>query len=265
MLADPFTTPGDALLEGFAKRWPGAPVVGGMASGHHGSGQATFLTNEGLHDSGCIGVAVGGSVRLDPVVSQGCRPIGKHYVITKAQQNVILALGGKPALAQLRGVFGEVESRDQQLMQTALHVGRVIDERKSAFERGDLLVRNVLGIDTKNEAIAINDFVRPGQTIAVHGARQRGGQRGPLAPARQRVQARPGAGRDAVLVQRARQASSSEAEPTTSTACTRASATSRRRASSPTARSGRWAGIRSGLRVHRRAHRVSFRERKPGA
>jgi small ligand-binding sensory domain FIST len=164
-LADPFTTPGDALLEGFAKRWPGAPVVGGMASGHHGSGQATFLTNEGLHDSGCIGVAIGGSVRLDPVVSQGCRPIGKHYVITKAQQNVILALGGKPALAQLRGVFGEVETRDQQLMQTALHVGRVIDERKSAFERGDLLVRNVLGIDTKNEAIAINDFVRPGQTI----------------------------------------------------------------------------------------------------
>jgi small ligand-binding sensory domain FIST len=165
VLADPFTTPGDALLEGFAKRWPGAPVVGGMASGHQGSGQAVFLTNEGLQDSGCVGVAIGGSVRLDPVVSQGCRPVGKHYVITKAQQNVILALGGKPALAQLRGAFGEVEARDQQLMQTALHVGRVIDERKSSFERRDLLVRNVLGIDPKNEAIAINDFVRPGQTI----------------------------------------------------------------------------------------------------
>lgn len=165
VLADPFTTPGDALLEGFGQRWPGAPVVGGMASGHQASGEAVFLTNDGLHDSGCIGVAIGGSVRLDPVVSQGCRPVGKHYVITKAQQNVILALGGKPALAALRGVFGEVEGRDQQLMQTALHVGRVIDERKSSFERRDLLVRNVLGIDPKNEAIAINDFVRPGQTI----------------------------------------------------------------------------------------------------
>jgi small ligand-binding sensory domain FIST len=165
VLADPFTTPGDALLEGFNQRWPGAPVVGGMASGHQGSGQAVFITNDGLHDSGCVGVSIGGSVRLDPVVSQGCRPIGKHYVITKAQQNVIQMLGGKPALVQLRGVFGEVEPRDQQLMQTALHVGRVIDERKSAFDRGDLLVRNVLGIDPKNEAIAINDFVRPGQTI----------------------------------------------------------------------------------------------------
>jgi small ligand-binding sensory domain FIST len=50
-------------------------------------------------------------------------------------------------------------------MQTALHVGRVVDERKSHFEPGDFLVRNVLGIEPRQEAIAINDFVRAGQTI----------------------------------------------------------------------------------------------------
>jgi small ligand-binding sensory domain FIST len=86
-------------------------------------------------------------------------------VITKAQQNVILSLGGKPALGQLRTVFNAVDPSDRTLMQNALHIGRVVDERKSSFERGDLLVRNLLGIDPRNEALAINDFVRPGQSI----------------------------------------------------------------------------------------------------
>ncbi len=165
VLADPYTTPGDTLLEGFAERFPGAPVVGGMASGSPGAGQAQFITNDGVLDDGCIGVAIGGSVRIDPVVSQGCRPVGRHFVITKAHQNVILGLGGKPALAQLRAIFHEVDARDRELMQSALHVGRVVDERKSAFGRRDFLVRNVLGIDAKNEALAINDFVRAGQTV----------------------------------------------------------------------------------------------------
>ena len=165
VLADPYTTPGDALLDGFAQRWPGAPVIGGMASGTQGPGQALFLTNDGLHDEGVIGVAIGGSVRIDPLVSQGCRAVGRHFIVTKAQQNVILALGGKPALDQLRVVFGEVPARDQQLMQTALHVGRVVDERKSTYGRGDYLVRNVLGFDLENKALAINELVRPGQTV----------------------------------------------------------------------------------------------------
>ena len=165
VLADPYTTPGDALLEGFAQRFPGAPVIGGMASGTQGPGQAQFLTNDGIHEEGVVGVAIGGSIRIDPLVSQGCRPVGRHFIVTKAEQNVILQLGGKPTLDQLRAVFADVNQRDRHLMQTALHVGRVVDERKSTFGRGDLIVRNVLGFDMENKALAINDMMRAGQTI----------------------------------------------------------------------------------------------------
>lgn len=165
LLVDPYTTPADDLLDGFRERYPGAPVVGGMASGSSGPGEAKLLTNDGVLDEGAIGVAIGGSVRLDTVVSQGCRPVGHHFVITKAERNFILGLGGKPALAQLQGMLADVDVDDRHLMQSALHVGRVVDERKSHFERGDFLVRNVLGIEPKQQAIAINDFVRAGQTI----------------------------------------------------------------------------------------------------
>ncbi len=165
LLVDPYTTPADDLLAILDERHPGAPVLGGMASGATGPGDALLMTTEGLHDSGSIGIAVGGSVRLAPVVSQGCRPIGHHFVITAADRNVIKTLGGKPALSQLRSLVDQVTQEDRELMQRALHVGRVVDERKSTYEQGDFLVRNVLGINPDNESIAISDFVRAGQTI----------------------------------------------------------------------------------------------------
>jgi len=165
VLADPHSTPLDTLLEGFAKRFPGAPVIGGIASGAPGPGQALLLTADGVQDEGCLGLAIGGGVRVDPVVSHGCRPIGKHFVITSATRNIIGTLGGKPALEQLHSVFHEAGARDQGLMQKALHIGRVVDERKSSFDRRDFLVRDVLDIDRDKGTLTLNDFIRPGQSV----------------------------------------------------------------------------------------------------
>ncbi len=165
LLADPYTTPPDDLLRGFDERYPGRAVLGGMASGSNGPGEANLVSREGVHDEGTLALAISGSVRLDPVVSQGCRPVGSHLVVTKADRNAILALGGKPALAALERVANEVEPAERELMRRALHVGRVVDERKSKFEQGDFLVRNVLGVDPEKQALFIGDWVRAGQTI----------------------------------------------------------------------------------------------------
>ena len=94
ILADPYTTPPDDLLRGFDERYPGRAVLGGMASGSSGPGEANLISRDGVHDEGTLAVAVSGSVRVDPVVSQGCRPVGSHLVVTKADRNAILALGG---------------------------------------------------------------------------------------------------------------------------------------------------------------------------
>jgi small ligand-binding sensory domain FIST len=102
------------------------------------------------------------------VVSQGCRPIGKPLVVTKAERNIIHELGGKPALVQLREIFDALPTREQRLVQTALHVGRVVSEYQERFEQGDFLVRNVIGIDSSSGAVAIGDYIRPGQTVQFH-------------------------------------------------------------------------------------------------
>ena len=88
-----------------------------------------------------------GELGLRWVVSQGCRPIGRPLVVTKAQENVILELGGKTPLEQLRELWPTLSERDQQLFQRGLHIGRVLDEYRDEFRRGDFLIRNVLGIE----------------------------------------------------------------------------------------------------------------------
>jgi small ligand-binding sensory domain FIST len=143
-------------------------MIGGLASGGAYPGANRLWLDDAVIDEGAVGVVVQGDVRVHALVSQGCRPIGKHFVITKGQTNVIEQLGGRPALEVLQGVLEGLSERDRALFQRALHIGRVIDEYRSDFRRGDFLVRSVMGVDRANGSIAINDYVRRGQTIQFH-------------------------------------------------------------------------------------------------
>jgi small ligand-binding sensory domain FIST len=147
---------------------PGIPVLGGVASGGAGPGDNRVFLDDRSYESGAVAVLLHGGVRIRSVVSQGCRPIGRRFVITKAERQVIAELGGKPALAQLNEVYAELSPEEQQLVQQGLHVGRVLNEQQEDFGRGDFLVRNCLGADRASGAIAIGDYVRIGQTVQFH-------------------------------------------------------------------------------------------------
>jgi small ligand-binding sensory domain FIST len=118
-----------------------------------------------VHRDGAVAVMLHGGVSLRTVVSQGCRPIGRHFVITKAERNVIYELGGRPALLQLKEIFDDLPTREQQLVQHGLHVGRVVNEYQDTYAQGDFLIRNVMGIDPDHGSVVIADFVRTGQTV----------------------------------------------------------------------------------------------------
>ncbi len=172
LLGEPFSFPADLLLERLNEDQPGVPVMGGMASGGWTAGQNRLFLNDEVHDnlfdSGAVAIWLHGAIRLRSVVSQGCRPIGRHFVVTKAERNVIFELSGQPALKQLSEIFQTLSPAEQQLARSGLHVGRVINEYQDEFRRGDFLVRNVLGVDSSTGAIAIGDFVRAGQTVQFH-------------------------------------------------------------------------------------------------
>lgn len=166
ILAEPFTTaPAEAFLEDLETRYPGAAAIGGMASGAQEPGANRLLFNTTVLDSGVVGVAVTGAVGIRTIVSQGCRPIGDRFMVTQAEQNVIHELSGKPALDRLREVFALLSPAEQQQAERALHLGIVIDEHKDQFERGDFLIRNLVGVDQKTGSLAVADYMRVGQTV----------------------------------------------------------------------------------------------------
>jgi small ligand-binding sensory domain FIST len=168
LLADPFSFPVDAFVKRMEEERPGLPIVGGMASGGQSPGSNTLAVGSRTYDAGAVGVVIGGAVRIRPVVSQGCRPIGRPFVITKSQENLIVELGGVPALQRLRETYGELGDADRELVRSSLHVGRAASEYRDVFRRGDFLVRNVLGADPDSGVIAVGDLVRTGQTVQFH-------------------------------------------------------------------------------------------------
>ena len=168
VLGDPFSFPTDFFLARVNEDYKGLRVLGGMASGIAGRGDCRLLSNDGIHDGGAVGVLLRGALGLRAVVSQGCRPIGRHMVITKANDDIIFELGGRPPLEQLEELWQSLSPRDQQLFQQGLHIGRVLSEFQGDFQRGDFLVRNVRHLDRQTGALVITDRVRVGQTVQFH-------------------------------------------------------------------------------------------------
>ena len=117
---------------------------------------------------GAVGLVFRGGPRVRSVVSQGCRPIGKNYVVTRAEDNVIHALGGVPPMQRLRELFDTLSDRDAELVRLGLHLGLVMNEYKEIFERGDFLISNVVGADPGSGSIAVGTPVRVGQTVRFH-------------------------------------------------------------------------------------------------
>ncbi len=68
----------------------------------------------------------------------------------------------------LQELWPTLTSQEQHLFQQGLHVGRVLNEYRGEFQRGDFLVRNVLALERETGSLAITDRVRVGQTVQFH-------------------------------------------------------------------------------------------------
>jgi small ligand-binding sensory domain FIST len=169
LLADPYTFAVDELAAQLAVSHPGLRIVGGNASAAIGPGGNRLALDRRVHTAGAVGVLVGPGVDIETVVSQGCRPIGRPYIVTRADRNYILELAGRPALERLVEMSADgMSEADIDLIDNGLHLGQVIDEHKLDYGQGDFLVRTVLGADEANGAIAVDAVMPVGATVQFH-------------------------------------------------------------------------------------------------
>ena len=165
MFLEPFSIDATALVATVAEAYPGAPILGGLSSGGRQAGECRLFINDEIVDHGAVGVALAGNLVLRTVVSQGCRPIGNPFTITRADRNIIFELGGRPPLAVVQEMIAKLPADDQKLAKHAMLLGRVINEYQEDFGRGDFVVRNLIGHDPASGAMAVGDVMRTGQTV----------------------------------------------------------------------------------------------------
>jgi small ligand-binding sensory domain FIST len=162
-LCDPFSFPPEELLSHLESSRPHLPVLGGLASASFAGG-AVLLQDGEVHTDGAVAVRMRGFQVL-PCVSQGAGPVGPEMTITRAEANVIGELAGKPAMERLGEVIAALPEDERQLASAGVLVGLVIDENRPEYDRGDFLVRPIIGADRESGAIAIGEQVRVGQTV----------------------------------------------------------------------------------------------------
>jgi small ligand-binding sensory domain FIST len=172
LLADPFSLPVDAIIDALAEfEMPEAsetlsvPVVGGMASAANTPGGNRLVLDDEVMSSGGVGVVLPGGVATRTVVSQGCRPIGDPMIVTRAEGNLVMEIAGRPALDRLDDLVRAADDEERSLLASGLQIGIAIDEHRATFERGDFLVRGVVGADRLQRALAVGDRVEVGTTV----------------------------------------------------------------------------------------------------
>lgn len=165
-LIDPFGFPVEAWLQQWNAAYPGAPVVGGLCASQSRD-EEVFLSlgSRRLEPGKALLVGLEGGVRIAPIVTQACRPIGDPVTVTGSEGNLLLGLGGKPAYTMLSEAFEALSDTDKALAHGNLFIGFASSEYVEDFVQGDFLIRTILGADASTGAIAVGAYPRVGQTM----------------------------------------------------------------------------------------------------
>ncbi|MBI4715419.1 MAG: FIST C-terminal domain-containing protein, partial [Nitrospirae bacterium] len=138
------------------------------ASGAVRPGENRLFLNGESFEEGLVGVGLTGNVVVETIVAQGCRPVGSPFLITKADQNLLLEMDYKPALHVLQELLNSLNDLDRTLAQQSLFLGIVMDPLKETITPGDFLIRNLMGIAEEHNALAIGTVLNEGQWVQFH-------------------------------------------------------------------------------------------------
>lgn len=168
VIAEPFRIDVQTVLKGLTSLYPGSSIMGGLASGMRRDGQACVFFDDQVYDEGGVALAIGGPYHLAPFVSQGCEPVGEAWTVTATDRNTILTIANRPALDVLRSSVASLPEQEWEGAHGNLVVGFAVDECRDAFQRGDFVIRGLLGIDSERRTLVVGGMPRVGQTIQFH-------------------------------------------------------------------------------------------------
>ena len=172
LFLDPTCTAINDVISGLDFAYPEAQKIGGIA-GQHTAQHGSLLLGDSVVD-GAIGCLIKGAWRIDPVVAQGCKPIGPVFEIEKAERNVLLRLSHEgeadTPVACLQTILQDLSPEEKELVRHSLFLGVAktnfqLPSDGSPAPGPAVLVRNLIGVDPRNGSVAVAERLRVGQQV----------------------------------------------------------------------------------------------------
>ena len=165
LLADGYRSRPDALLDGMARAGHSGALVGAAASENGSHGRTYQFYGDQVTSNSVVGFALSGGFETVIDITQGCQPVGDPMIITKADENLIFEIDGRPAFEVFVELIGKPFQQDLRRALAFVFAGLPPDPQQTEIEPGQYLVRNIIGLDAQRGIVAVAQPVEAGQPL----------------------------------------------------------------------------------------------------
>lgn len=155
----------NGLLDGLAECLDAAGLVVGLAASALPAGEAVVWCDDQIASAATLGIILRGAVGTHWGVAQGCRALSELHTVSRSRDRWISSFDGRPALEILREVAerADLPPTGDSLRQLVLE----IDCARNGLECdcGGKLLRNIVGIDPRRNAILLPETIQPGARV----------------------------------------------------------------------------------------------------
>ena len=166
VLADPHDFPAAEVVARLAERHVDTTVLGALVSG--GPGRTHLAVDGRRFTDGAVGVVLR-DVDVTPVLSTGCRPIGRPVTVTEVLGDEVRGLAGRAATDHLDALLRTLPEEDLALLERGgLQYGTVLEDVADTYRAGDFVLRGVIDVDPELGAVTVGERIPPGATLQFH-------------------------------------------------------------------------------------------------
>ncbi len=172
MFVDPSMRNVDELISAFDFSFPNSNLIGGIATYHPFSYGSLFYEDKLC--AGAIGFFINGEWAIETLVTKGVKPLGPILEVHSVQKNIIYKVKENNNLVSpvefLQQLIGDLSIKEKDLLQQSLFLGvennnMKITNKGKLLYNGTFVIRDLLGIDPTNGALAITDKLTVGQKV----------------------------------------------------------------------------------------------------
>ena len=164
LLADSYNFEAEATLAALGNELPNVPITGGGASEDGSVGETFVFCGDTVSSNAVSGMLLSGDFDLTLASSIACTPIGPARRVTAARDNILLELDGRPAYEVFAEAAGPLAA-DLRRALAYVFIAVPIYEGATTIERGQFLVRNIVGASEEHGVIAVAFEPAIGDTI----------------------------------------------------------------------------------------------------